>query len=157
MNTKALGLGGRKWTSPYIAKDTSVRTSVTLWSIARLTTDHLFETTLTNARAMNGESTQSAKSTSRSREGLRRPAQSIKPTEPTAPTGTAMRAAARRRPRHPRSPATLAERPSLVRDSVFMSAMVELNFVSQSKLCQSQYRSMRRLSYGQQPPFYLER
>src|SRR6266702_6079795 len=102
---------------------------------------------------MNGESTQSAKSTSRIRESFRRPAQSIKPSEPTAPTGTATQADARRRPRHPRSPATLAERPSLVRDSVFMSAMVELNFVSQSKLCQSQYRSMRRLAYGQQPPF----
>src|SRR5450432_476009 len=52
---------------------------------------------------MNGESTQSAKSNSRIRELLRRPAWSIKPTEPAAPAGNAISAAARRRPRNPLS------------------------------------------------------
>src|SRR6267143_1413927 len=58
---------------------------------------------LANTRAMKGESTQSAKRTSRRREGLRWPAWSIKPTEPTAPASTAIRAAAWRKPRNPPS------------------------------------------------------
>ena len=54
---------------------------------------------------MNGESTQIAKRTSRNqiREGLRRPAQSIKASEPPAPATTAVRATARKWPRNPPS------------------------------------------------------
>src|SRR6266571_2364428 len=67
-------------------------------------TDQPFETKLANRRATNGESTQIAKSTKRSRgESLRRPAWSTKPTEPTAPASSAIRAAARRGPRKPLS------------------------------------------------------
>ena len=62
-----------------------MRTSITLWSVARVRTDQRFETTSANTRATNGESTQIVKSTSRIRELLRRPAWSIKPSEPAAP------------------------------------------------------------------------
>src|SRR6202158_2409233 len=86
-----------------MAKEPSVRTSITLWSVARVRTDQRFETTSANTRATNGESTQIVKSTSRIRESLRRPAWSIKPSEPAAPASTAIRAAARRRPRNPPS------------------------------------------------------
>src|ERR1700724_947720 len=86
-----------------MAKEASVRTSITLWSVARVRTDQRFETTSANTRATNGESTQIVKSTSRIRESLRRPAWSIKPSEPAAPASAAIRAVARRRPRNPRS------------------------------------------------------
>jgi len=52
---------------------------------------------------MNGESTHATKRDSKTVEGLRRPTQSIKPTEPTAPATTTVSATSRRKPRYPPS------------------------------------------------------
>src|SRR5712692_6233255 len=83
-----------------MAKEPSVRTSVTQYSVARVRTDQRFETMLAHARATNGDSTQITKRTSKTR-GVLRPARSVKPSEPTAPATTAIRATRRRRPTNP--------------------------------------------------------
>ena len=70
--------------------------SIAPWSIDWLIADQLFASKLAKKRATNGESTQSAKSISRSRDSLWRPVQSIKPSEPRAPAGIETGAKARR-------------------------------------------------------------
>src|SRR2546422_1412121 len=85
-----------------MAKEPSVTTSVTQYSIARVRTDQRFATMFAHARATNGDSTHRTKRTSR-RRGVLRPARSVKPTEPTAPATTAIRAPARSRSRNPPS------------------------------------------------------